>query len=133
MKLASGGNGGAAANEADEIVDVGGIRLLARHVEEMSGGDLRNLADTFRHKIKSGVVLLGTASEGKATLLAAVTADLVDRISAQNVIERLAPIVGGKGGGKADLAQAGGKSPENLDEAIRRAPEVVRELLGVPV
>ncbi|MEO8215605.1 MAG: alanine--tRNA ligase [Acidobacteriota bacterium] len=132
MKLASAGNGGAERSSADDTIDVGGIKLLARNVEEMSGGDLRNLADTFRHKIRSGVVLLGTKSEGKATLLAAVTSDLVDRISARSVIEKLAPIVGGKGGGRADLAQAGGKLPEKLDEAIRMGPEVVRELLGVP-
>jgi alanyl-tRNA synthetase len=130
MKLASAGNGGAAAREDEGIVEIGGVKLVARMVEEMSGGDLRNLADTFRHKIKSGVVLLGTASEGKATLLAAVTSDLVGRISAHSVIQRLAPIVGGKGGGKPDLAQAGGKDPARLDEAIAKAPDVVREILG---
>jgi alanyl-tRNA synthetase len=130
MKLASAGNGGAASRDEDAAIDVEGVKLLARRVEDMSGGDLRNLADTFRHKIRSGVVLLGTASEGKATLLAAVTADLVGRISAQSVIQKLAPIVGGKGGGKPDLAQAGGKDLDRLNEAIAKAPDVVRELLA---
>jgi alanyl-tRNA synthetase len=129
MKLASAGNGSATGRDEDAAVDIDGVKLIARLVEDMSGGDLRNLADTFRHKIKSGVVLLGTSSEGKATLLAAVTADLVGRISAHSVIQRLAPIVGGKGGGKPDLAQAGGKDPAKLEEAIASAPAVVRELL----
>ena len=129
MKLASGGGGGA-AREEDAFVEVDGVKLVARRVSDMSGGDLRNLADTFRSKIKSGVVLLGTSSDGKATLLAAVTSDLVAKISAHSVIQRLAPIVGGKGGGKPDLAQAGGKDPDRLEEAIAKAPEVVRELLA---
>ncbi len=129
MKMASAGNGGGARNVEDNGVEVEGVRLIARLVDDMSGGDLRNLADTFRHKIRSGVVLLGSASDGKATLLAAVTSDLVDRISAHAVIQKLAPIVGGRGGGKADLAQAGGKDPEKLQEAIDSAPEALREIL----
>ncbi len=130
MKLASAGNGSEGATRPDEsFLDVDGVKLIARRVHDISGGDLRNLADTFRHKIKSGVVLLGTESGGKATLLAAVTSDLVGRISASALIERLAPIVGGKGGGKADLAQAGGKDPQRLDEAIEKAEGVVRDLL----
>ncbi|HVT02351.1 MAG TPA: alanine--tRNA ligase [Thermoanaerobaculia bacterium] len=128
MKLASGG-GGSPAESDDTFIDVDGVKLIARRVDEISGGDLRNLADTFRHKIKSGVVLIGSASDGKATLLAAVTTDLTGRISAHDVIRQLAPIVGGKGGGKADLAQAGGKDPDKLNEALARAPEVVRSLL----
>ena len=130
MKLASSGNGSATERAEEAFVDVDGVKLMARRVDEISGGDLRNLADTFRHKIKSGVVLIGSATDGKATLLAAVTSDLVGRISAHTVIQRLAPIVGGKGGGKPDLAQAGGKDPERIDEAIEKATDVVRELLA---
>ena len=66
----------------------------------------------------------------RITLLTAVTKDLVDRVSASSLIAKLAPIVGGKGGGKADLAQAGGKDPEKLGEALDRAPGALRELLG---
>ena len=91
--------------------------------------DLRSLADTLRSKLKSGVVVLGSANEGKVTLLTAVTKDLMDRIPANSLIQKLAPIMGGKGGGKADLAQAGGKDPEKLDEALEGATEALRELL----
>src|SRR5207253_3424614 len=115
----------------DKPVDVNGVKLIARRADDISGGDLRNLADELRSKIKSGVVVLGSATDGKVTLLTAVTEDLVDRIPANSLIQKLAPIVGGKGGGKADLAQAGGKDPDKLDDALESAPDALRELLGV--
>ncbi|HEX3110250.1 MAG TPA: alanine--tRNA ligase [Thermoanaerobaculia bacterium] len=131
MRLASGGLSGApSALAADEAVDVDGIKLLARRVDDISGGDLRNLADTFRDKLKSGVVVLGSVTDSKVTLLTAVTKDLVKRIPANSLIAKLAPIVGGKGGGKPDLAQAGGKDADKLDQALGSAPGAVRELLG---
>jgi alanyl-tRNA synthetase len=130
MKLASGGGSTAAGTTDDGWIDVGGVKLFARRVDEISGGDLRNLADTFRSKIRSGVVLLGSATDGKATLLAAVTKDVVDRVSAHLLIQKLAPVVGGKGGGKPDLAQAGGKDVDRIDEALEQAPSVMRELMG---
>ncbi|MFZ2491792.1 MAG: alanine--tRNA ligase [Thermoanaerobaculia bacterium] len=129
MKLVSGG-GGASASAADESVDVAGVKLIARRVDGVAGGDLRNLADTFRSKIKSGVVVIGSAIDGKVTLLTAVTPDLQARVGANTLIQKLAPIVGGKGGGKPDLAQAGGKDADRLDEAIGQAPVALREILG---
>jgi alanyl-tRNA synthetase len=112
-----------------DTIDVDGIKLLARRVDDISGGDLRNLADTFRDKLKSGVVVLGSVTDSKVTLLTAVTKDLVKRIPANSLIAKLAPIVGGKGGGKPDLAQAGGKDADKLDQALGSAPGAVRELL----
>jgi alanyl-tRNA synthetase len=128
LKVASGG--GASSSNDDGIVEIDGVRLIARRVDDISGGDLRNLADELRHKVKSGIVLIGSASDGKATLLAAVTADVVGRVSASSIIQKLAPMIGGKGGGKPDLAQAGGKDADKLDEVIRIAPETVREMLS---
>ncbi len=129
LKLASGAT--AASTVADDgIVDVGGVKLLMRRADDVSGGDLRNLADTLRSKLKSGVVVLGSVTDSKVTLLTAVTKDLVDRVSANTLIAKLAPIVGGKGGGKPDLAQAGGKDPDKLGEALDRAADALRELLG---
>jgi alanyl-tRNA synthetase len=131
MRLASGGVSGAAAvSPAEDAVDVDGIKLLARRVDDISGGDLRNLADTFRDKLKSGVVVLGSVTDSKVTLLTAVTKDLVKRVPANSLIAKLAPIVGGKGGGKPDLAQAGGKDADKLDQALGSAPGAVRELLS---
>ena len=129
MKVASG-NGGASASSTEEYATIDGVKLLARRVDDISGGDLRNLADTFRAKIKSGVIVIGSLTDGKVTLLTAVTKDLMDRIPANSLIAKLAPIVGGKGGGKADLAQAGGKDPDKLDQALDSAPAALREMIS---
>jgi alanyl-tRNA synthetase len=128
VRLASGG--GSTASSADDSQDVSGVKLIAKRVDDLTGGDLRNFADELRSKIKSGVVVLGSATDGKVTLLTAVTKDLLDRVQANTLIARLAPIVGGKGGGKPDLAQAGGKDADKLNEAIATAPSALRELLG---
>ena len=120
--------GGPASDEAS--VDVAGVKLVTRRVDDASGGDLRNLADTLRSKVKSGVVVIGSATDGKVTLLTAVTKDLLDRVQANTLIGKLAPIVGGKGGGKPDLAQAGGKDADRLNEALDHAPTALREILG---
>ncbi|HXH95316.1 MAG TPA: alanine--tRNA ligase [Thermoanaerobaculia bacterium] len=130
MRVATGGGASASSSNGEESVDIDGVALVARRFDDVSGGDLRNLADTFRSKIKSGVVVLGSVADGKVTLLTAVTKDLLDRVQANTLINKLAPIVGGKGGGKPDLAQAGGKDPDKLDEAIAQAPHALRELLG---
>jgi alanyl-tRNA synthetase len=128
VKVATGGSSGASAS--DEAVDVEGVKLVARRFDDVSGGDLRNMADTFRSKLKSGVVVLGSATDGKVTLLTAVTKDLLDRVQANTLIGKLAPIVGGKGGGKPDLAQAGGKDADRLNEALEGAAGALRELLS---
>ena len=128
MRVASSGGGSQPAETAS--VDVSGVKLIARRADDVSGGDLRNLADELRSKIKSGVVVIGSATDGKVTLLAAVTKDLIDRVTATSLMQRLAPIVGGKGGGKPDLAQAGGRDPAKLDEALSHAAEALREVLG---
>ena len=128
VRIATGG--GASVTPSDDTQDVDGIKLIARRVDDLTGGDLRNFADELRSKIKSGVVVLGSATDGKVTLLTAVTKDLLDRVQANTLIGKLAPIVGGKGGGKPDLAQAGGKDPDKLNEALDRAPTALRELLG---
>ncbi len=125
LRLASGDAG---ASEIREEVD--GIAVLARKVPEMPVPDLRNLADTLRQKLGSGVVALGMEAGGKATLLVAVTDDVVGRVKAGDVVRRLAEVVGGRGGGRPNLAQAGGPHPEKLDEALRAAPRIVRDLIG---
>jgi alanyl-tRNA synthetase len=77
-------------------------------------------------------VVLGSVTDSKVTLLTAVTKDLLGRVNANTLINKLAPIVGGKGGGKPDLAQAGGKDPGKLNEAIEHAEQALREVLGIP-
>ncbi|HEX8251872.1 MAG TPA: alanine--tRNA ligase, partial [Thermoanaerobaculia bacterium] len=130
VRLASAPAASSGAQSGSEFEEISGVRLIARRVDELTGGDLRNFADELRSKIKSGVVVLGSATDGKVTLLTAVTKDLLDRVQANTLIARLAPIVGGKGGGKPDLAQAGGKDADKLNEAIATAPAALREILG---
>jgi alanyl-tRNA synthetase len=110
--------------------DMDGFTLLARRVPEMAPAELRNLADTLRQKLGTGVVVLGMESGGKATLLAAVTDDLTQRVNAGNVVRELATIVGGRGGGRPNLAQAGGPDVAQIDAALEKAPEVVASLAG---
>ena len=124
-QLASGDSGGSEIRE-----DVDGIAVQARRVPEMSPSELRNLADTLRQKLGSGVVVLGMESGGKATLLAAVTDDLTNRVRAGDLVRELATIFSRKGGGKPNLAQAGGPDVAKLDEALRTAPRTLGEIVG---
>ncbi len=125
LKLASGDAGGGEIRS-----EAGGVAILARRVPEMPVPDLRNLADTLRQKLGSGVVVLGMEAGGKATLLVSVTEDLTDRLRAGDIVKALAPIVGGRGGGRPNLAQAGGPHPEKLGEAMEAAAGVVGQLLS---
>ena len=84
----------------------------------------------MRDRLQSGVIVLGGEFEGKAALLAMVSKDLTGRIKAGDLVNRVATIVGGKGGGRPDMAQAGGTMPDKLDEAVGRVVPLVRELLG---
>jgi alanyl-tRNA synthetase len=124
-QLASGDTG---AGEIRQEVD--GITVQARRVPEMSPAELRNLADTLRQKLGSGVVVLGMEAGGKATLLAAVTDDLTDRVRAGDLVRELASVVGGRGGGKPNLAQAGGPDVARLDEALHKTPETVAQIVS---
>ena len=113
-----------------QVKEVNGIRVLAAEVEGQDAAGLRMVLDNLRDKIGSGVIVLGGAVEGKAALCVGVTKDLVSQVKAGDIVKQLAPIVGGGGGGRPDMAQAGGKRPEKLPEAIAKAPQVVAALLG---
>ncbi|MDJ0802789.1 MAG: alanine--tRNA ligase [Desulfobacterales bacterium] len=114
-----------ASDAETDVREVNGVKVLARRVEADNPGALRDLVDRFRDRLQSGVVVLGCVSGAKALLIAGVTPDLQGRFHAGNVIRQLAPVVGGGGGGKPDLAQAGGSQPEHLDQALARAYEVI--------
>ncbi len=109
-----------------EVSDVGGVRVLVKKVEADSPAALRDLLDRFKDKIKSGVVVLGSVSDSKVMLIAGVTSDLTARYHAGNIIKQVAAMVGGSGGGRPDMAQAGGSQPENLDQALKRASEIIQ-------
>jgi alanyl-tRNA synthetase len=127
-KLAMGG--GAASGAADETIDVGGVRLARRRVADLDKDGLRNLADSLKARIKSGVVVLASEHDGKVQIVVAVTPDLTQRVKAGQIVKEIAPIVGGGGGGRPDFAEAGGKQPEKIDEMLNAAEGVVRKLVG---
>src|SRR5206468_2990865 len=106
-KLALGG--GSVQDETDGVVDVQGIKLARRKVADLGKDALRGLADSLKAAIKSGVVVLASADDGKVQIVVAVTADLTGRIKAGQIVKEIAPIVGGGGGGRPDFAEAGGR------------------------
>ena len=109
----------------DEIKSIKNIKVLAKKVSVDNPAALRNLADKFKEKIKSGVVVLGCNTGPKVLLIAIVTKDIVDRFHAGNIVKQVAAIVGGGGGGRPDMAQAGGTKPEMLDKAMDKVFEIV--------
>lgn len=123
-KLAS--DAGDASPEAVKSVD--GVKVMVKNVAVDTPAALRNLADQFKDKIKSGIVVLGSKAGSKAMLIAVVTKDLTDRYHAGNIVNEIASVVGGRGGGRPDMAQAGGNQPENLDQALAKAYEVVGKM-----
>jgi len=117
-------------NAADSAVTVKGIRVLAQRVDSLDKAQMRALVDTLREKLGSGIVILGAAAEGKVTLITGVTKDLTAKVQAGKIVGLLAAKVGGKGGGRPDLAEAGGSDPGSLDAALASAPDVVSSLLA---
>jgi alanyl-tRNA synthetase len=119
------------ASAAGQAVVVDGIQVLAHRVDSLDRGQLRTLVDNLRNKLGSGVVVLGSAQEdGKVALIAGVTRDLTGRLPAGKIIGPLARRVGGSGGGRSDMAEAGGKDVSALNAALESTPDVVRDLLG---
>jgi alanyl-tRNA synthetase len=114
QKLASGG----AQDLTAQVKDAKGVKVLAAAIDGMDASDLRALVDQLKNKLGSGVVVLGTAADGKAALIAGVTADLTAKVKAGELVNFVAQQVGGKGGGRPDMAQAGGTQPENLAAAL---------------
>ncbi len=118
------------ANIGEKIKDVRGVKVLTHRVDNLERSQMRTLIDQLRDKIGSGVVVLGSATNGNVSLIVGVTKDLTSRIQAGKVIGPVAQKVGGKGGGRPDLAEAGGKDPAALDAALGEAYGVVEGLLA---
>jgi alanyl-tRNA synthetase len=110
--------GAASGDLLSQAREIKGVKVLAVRVEGVSGNDLRDLQDQLKNKLGSGVVVLGTAEGDKVSLIAGVTADLTAKVKAGDLIKALAPMVGGKGGGRPDMAQGGGTDPKGLAAAL---------------
>jgi alanyl-tRNA synthetase len=126
MKAASS----SVSDAASSAVEVKGVKVLAQRVDGLEKAQMRELVDSLRGKLGSGVVVLGAAVDGKVSLIVGVTKDLTSRVQAGKIVGTLAAKVGGKGGGRPDLAEAGGSDVGSLDAALRGASGVVEGLLG---
>src|SRR5690554_6573272 len=118
-----------AGNELDSIIETGrninGVKTVYGQVNVSDNSVMRNLGDSLREKLKSGVGVLGSVIEGRVSLLVIVTSDLTERIKAGDIVKEIAPIVGGKGGGRPDMAMAGGKDADKLQSALQKVEEIV--------
>ncbi|HET7343671.1 MAG TPA: alanine--tRNA ligase [Methylomirabilota bacterium] len=123
-----------ARSRADDLVSgarqVNGVAVVAGRIDGLDADGLRAVADRLRDRLGSGIVLVGSVVDGKVNLVAAVTRDLTKRFHAGKLVQEIARAVGGGGGGRPDLAQAGGKNPENVPAALERALEFLKTKLG---
>ena len=124
MKSASS----AVSSAADQVQEANGIKVLTQRVDNLERNQMRTLVDNMRNKLGSGVVVLGSVQDGKVALIVGVTKDLTTRVQAGKIIAEVAKRVGGKGGGRPDLAEAGGSEPGALDSALKSSVDVVRAL-----
>ncbi|MCH9646884.1 MAG: alanine--tRNA ligase [Deltaproteobacteria bacterium] len=124
LQVVSGAGGG------DGKTEIEGIPVLLREVPLAPVNELRDMADALRSKLGSGVVVIGAGQEGKVTLMAAVSKDLIPRVHAGKLVKAAAAVVGGGGGGRPDFAQAGGKDHTRLEEALEVAKATLQEQLG---
>ena len=128
LKIATGSldNGGG----GDEAREIAGVKVLSRIANGLDANGTRQLSDTLLARLGSGVVLLGRADEEKVGIIVRVSADLTGRVRAGDVIREIAPIVGGRGGGKPDMAEGGGSMPEKLQEALDAGLKTIEGMLG---
>ncbi|MGZ7038661.1 MAG: alanine--tRNA ligase [Thermoanaerobaculia bacterium] len=126
MKSASA----ATSSVEDKIQVINGIKVLAHRADNLDRPQLRTLVDNLRNKLGSGVVVIGSANDGKVALIVGVTKDLTSRLQAGKIISPVAQKVGGSGGGRPDMAEAGGKDPEALDSALSEVYTIVRSLVS---
>jgi alanyl-tRNA synthetase len=119
----------ATASISDRVREIKGVKVLTHRADNLERPQLRTLIDNLRNKLGSGVVVLGSATDGKVSLIVGVTPDLTARVPAGKVIKPIAAQVGGSGGGRPDMAEAGGKNAEALDAALAASYGVVEALL----
>ena len=131
LKVQAAMTGGAAGTARDDdATEVDGIPVVSRVVSGLEPGALRTLADSLRDRLGSGIVVLASDNDGKAALVVSVTRDLTDRVHAGNLIKELAPIVGGRGGGRPDFAQAGGRRVDRINTIVMESRDMIGRMLA---
>jgi alanyl-tRNA synthetase len=129
MKIATGAIGGASSN-GDEAKDINGVKVIAKTVEGLDKGGMRHLSDTLMAQIKSGVVIVAKAEDGKVSFIVRVSDDLTKKVSAGRIVQEIAPIVSGRGGGKPDMAEGGGTGAGKLNEALDASYGAIERMLN---
>ncbi|MED5353368.1 MAG: alanine--tRNA ligase-related protein, partial [Nitrospinota bacterium] len=114
------------SSEEDDIQKMGDISFLIKNLDGTDAKTLRTYIDNAKNKLKSGIVVAGSVADGKVAMAAGVTKDLTKKFHAGNIIKEIAVIVGGSGGGRPDMAQAGGTHTDKLDEALKKAEEIIK-------
>jgi len=114
----------------ENVKKLNGLNVLSVEIPDAGPDQLRKVWDDVRNKLSSGIAVLGARDDGKAYLLVGVTSDLQKKYHSGNIVKELAPLIGGKGGGRPDMAQAGGKEPAKLPEALQIAKDTIRKMLG---
>ena len=114
------------SSEEDDIQKMGGISFLIKNLDGTDAKTLRTYIDNAKNKLKSGIVVAGSVADGKVAMAAGVTKDLTKKFHAGDIIKEIAVIVGGSGGGRPDMAQAGGTHTDKLDEALKKAEEIIK-------
>ena len=125
QKLAQQAGGGLIA----QAIDINGVKAIIAELDQADPKSLRGLVDDLKNQMGSGIVLLGTANGDKVSLIAGVTTDLTSKVKAGDIVNQAANVVGGKGGGRPDMAQAGGSLPEQLNEALATATTWLQQQL----
>ena len=121
----------AVGNVMDQVVEINGVKLLAVALKDTGMNELRNLGDQFKEKLGNGVVVIASAADGKVNLMATATDEAIKAgAHAGNLIKGIAALVGGGGGGRPNMAQAGGKNPDGIQAALKKAAEVLKEQLN---
>jgi len=127
VRMKSAASSVADANQ--QAREVKGIKVLATRADNLERPQLRTLIDNLRNRLGSGVVVLGSVTDGRVALIVGVTKDLTSRVQAGKIIAEVAKKVGGSGGGRPDMAEAGGKDPSALDAALAESYSLVEKLL----
>jgi len=118
------------AKESGDILsglqEINGINVLTKELDSLSPKELRDYVDRIKDKLESGIIVLGSKNEDKVMLICAVTDDLIKQYNAGKIIKDMSEIVGGKGGGRPDMAQGGGSNPQKLTQALESISEIIK-------
>lgn len=129
LKIATGSIGGT-SSIGEDTREIAGVKVIGKIVDGLDANGMRQLSDTLLSRLRSGIVVIGRKEEGKAGIIVRVSDDLTSKVKAGNVIKEIVPIVGGKGGGRPDMAEGGGNEPERLSDAIDASFKVIETFLS---